>query len=1188
MEHCYKFRESNISKFAFWIFVYFLFCVNGPNQVLNAQDFFGQTLGPTGRNDIQAISFDNQDNIYAATFGNGVLISTNNGMNWTNSSAGLGSLHVKAIMKTPNGSMMAATYGGGIYVTSDGGLNWVEKNTGLTNLFVKALCINKKGWIYAGTYGSGVFYSTDNGDTWIGISKGMQFRDVTALTVTIDSTVLAGTWGGGIYRLKNNAQSWSYGSTGIQIKYINGFCHDSVGHVYAASNGEGIIYSVSNGMEWSAIKYLPRDLNITSILINAKDELIAGSRMSGVWKFDSHISGEWEETNIKYVGVSVIASNSKKVLFAYAPSLGFYSSTNNGMIWQYKSLHELYAPNCVVSSKNGIVFSSLYGKTLYRSFDYGKNWTRITTIQHDTLRCLMVDSNYNIWAGTVKGLFKSTDNGNTWTQVSIFDMNNSRLVIQSMICHNNKSIYINGIFDSVGSNLSFIAQSSDGGANWTNLIEEPSTVYMFASHPNGDLYYISDTLYKSTDYGASYTPVNNLSIYNPLSLGISKDGIIYVGKNEGLYTSNDNCQTWVKDTFGLEDPDKPGVTQILCTEDNRLFTEVKYFRNIYVKNQSDAEYDSLDRSFTVTYQSALSANSESDIFYATSCLHRALNPKYMVPPEMVTPSETVGTSSLNPIFIWKNAKKADLYHFQISDDIEFSYILDWVIQSDTVFSLNKTLAFNKTYYFRIRSKTNSAYSKWSKLYAITTISAPPVLISPENISTGIHIPAGLLWHKSPGALKYLVQVSEDSSFANNVFEKLVTDTTVFADGLEYLKKYYWRVRAESNAGVSSWSEIWSFTTTLPPPFLIKPENGSSENPIKITFNWRSVPTGVNYQIQVAKSKDFDQVIYDSETDADTMHVLELLEYDNTYWWRVRAKNQFGIGAWCQPWSFSTGIAPITLRTPINDSINVALNMTFFWEQSEKAEFYQIQVAKDIEFKNIVLDVSDVTTTAFPDDLDEYFTYYYWRVREVRGDRRGNWSEIWRFRTVMNKPELKLPENNSTSLKRNLNLYWHKLTGAEYYHLQVAKDANFSDIVYNNSTITEQQQDIYDLEYNTKYYWRISAYRSDGATAWSDVWNFVTEQSTGINDFDPYELSLNIFPNPVGSHAIVNYYLPKSANVKISLISIDGIEQLSFEEGKMNFGEYSLNLNAANLPQGMYILKMTANEAVIIKRIIITK
>ena len=61
-------------------------------------------------------------------------------------------------------NIYAATYGGGIYLSTDNCLSWSSLNNGLGNLFVSAVAIDGSK-IFAGT-DLGLYSSTNNGANW--------------------------------------------------------------------------------------------------------------------------------------------------------------------------------------------------------------------------------------------------------------------------------------------------------------------------------------------------------------------------------------------------------------------------------------------------------------------------------------------------------------------------------------------------------------------------------------------------------------------------------------------------------------------------------------------------------------------------------------------------------------------------------------------------------------------------------------------------------------------------------------------------------------------------------------------------------------------------------------------------------------------------------------------------------------
>jgi len=104
----------------------------------------------------------------------------------------------------------------------------------------------------------------------------------------------------------------------------------------------------------------------------------------------------------------------------------------------------------------------------------------------------------------------------------------------------------------------------------------------------------------------------------------------------------------------------------------------------------------------------------------------------------------------------------------------------------------------------------------ARLYAFfTSAAAPtaPILVSPINGDVDQPTFLSLEWEASLGAGMYHLQVSIDSLFTTNVLD----DSTILivpykVDSLDYLTKYYWRVRAKNTAGTSGWSEVWNLTT----------------------------------------------------------------------------------------------------------------------------------------------------------------------------------------------------------------------------------------------------------------------------------------------------------------------------------------------------------------------------------------
>ena len=99
---------------------------------------------------------------------------------------------------------------------------------------------------------------------------------------------------------------------------------------------------------------------------------------------------------------------------------------------------------------------------------------------------------------------------------------------------------------------------------------------------------------------------------------------------------------------------------------------------------------------------------------------------------------------------------------------------------------------------------------------VGTILNTPLLIGPATGDTLAASDTALVWKSVPSASSYEVQIALDSSFSNIVLDsKSITDTSLGVKAflntvLNMDTKYFWRVKASSSNGISTFSNIWSF------------------------------------------------------------------------------------------------------------------------------------------------------------------------------------------------------------------------------------------------------------------------------------------------------------------------------------------------------------------------------------------
>lgn len=192
-------------------------------------------------NDVRAIVSDNNGNLYAGLWGQGVFKSSNNGNSWILVNNGLTSLSVHSIVITPSNEIFVGTFGGGIYSSTNGGENWNQKSIGYN--FVWALARSSNGILYAGTYGNGIYRSTDNGNSWIR-SNSYPANFVYSLSVDGNNNIFSSSWEAGIFvsqAASNNWQPIGLGGFGVSSILVN-----SINNSVVAGSSTGAVYMLNN------------------------------------------------------------------------------------------------------------------------------------------------------------------------------------------------------------------------------------------------------------------------------------------------------------------------------------------------------------------------------------------------------------------------------------------------------------------------------------------------------------------------------------------------------------------------------------------------------------------------------------------------------------------------------------------------------------------------------------------------------------------------------------------------------------------------------------------------------------------------------------------------------------------------------------------------------------------------------
>ncbi len=113
--------------------------------------------------------------------------------------------------------------------------------------------------------------------------------------------------------------------------------------------------------------------------------------------------------------------------------------------------------------------------------------------------------------------------------------------------------------------------------------------------------------------------------------------------------------------------------------------------------------------------------------------------------------------------------------------------------------------------------------------------------------------------------------------------------------------------------------------------------------------------------------------------------------------------------------FDAAIASPVLTSPVNNTVEFKKPYTLNWLADVNAVSYQIQIATNVGFTNIVEQSTNVSTNTFSPQLLAVNTQYYWRVQSVNNCGTSSYSTVFNFTTADEICEV----NNSTDIPKNI-------------------------------------------------------------------------------------------------------------------------------------------------------------------------
>ncbi|MBP7810168.1 MAG: T9SS type A sorting domain-containing protein [Bacteroidia bacterium] len=474
----------------------------------------------------------NSNIVYAggATF----RISTNNGVTWTQVSAGIPTTGVNrmAVAVTPANPNYVYVLAG---ASSNSGFQGFYRSTNSgTSFSTMATTPNLLGWSNTG--------SDTGGQSWYDLC-------CAASPLNQDEVVVGGV---NVWRTTNGGSAWSiYGHwTGSGAPFTHADHHD---------------------LEYDA----------AGTLFNTNDGTIY-RRSGATW---TEISGTMNISQIYKIGTSALTAN-----------YWLTGHQDNGTSWWNGTTYQARmggdGMDCWIDrTNNSNMFASYYSGSFQRSTNGGASWSSATSGQSGTGNWVSPWKQdpqvaANCWAGRQQ-MFRSTNNGANWTATTGSMTGTSTIVEFAVAPSNNQIVYvIKG---------TALWKTTNQGATWTNITGTvptgsgaPTFITVSPTDPNKlwvtlSGYSAGNKVFMSTNGGTTWTNYTSNLPNLPANCSVYQVGtsdLVYVGMDVGVYYRDNTMGTWTLYNAGL--PNMPVFDMEISPANPTKLIAASYGRGVWI------------------------------------------------------------------------------------------------------------------------------------------------------------------------------------------------------------------------------------------------------------------------------------------------------------------------------------------------------------------------------------------------------------------------------------------------------------------------------------------------------------------------------------------------------------------------------------------------------------------------------
>ncbi len=463
-------------------------------------------------------------------------------------------------------------------------------------------------------------------------------------------------------------------------------------------------------------------------------------------------------------------------------------------------------------------------------------------------------------------------------------------------------------------------------------------------------------------------------------------------------------------------------------------------------------------------------------------------------PSLITPVDTLAGVPSPINFTWDAVLFATKYLLEIATADEFgdgtiAYIADI---PEASYTYTPELDYNTTYFWRVTA-SNLLPGLPSEISSFTTAQIPhtsPIVITGPDAAVPQDLTVLFQWIEDNLADDYEIQVAHTitgSLGTEGQYESLFSygsEKLSNVNGyLEYGQSYVWRIRGRNDAGSGQWSANSYFTCIpLPAPEAVT-NIQVSDTGVTPTITWDASDLATSYSLTIARSG----LTRGHDPNDPTYTVSSGLElyYETQYTITVQARNSSGLSASTEM-TYITGSPDLPtgppIITPSNNSTGVSVLPMLSWTSAGSNSEYQVQMQHSGGGSTI----TGIEESYYQKETElEYNTLYTWSVKLKMSFNEGTLIKLTEaspeFTFTTQSPPIPatpvvLPTGSNISRKPLIT--WQADADTVSWNLQVATDAGFNSIVYNETGLTTTSFQVpSNLEYGTAYYVKVTGVNS---------------------------------------------------------------------------------------------------------------